>query len=115
MDHTPRGGLEVSQWFGRFQRSLELSLPENLASEEDQGSLGEVRVDRREKGIWITVTFSMASRPGVVFEWKQNVVPDLSADWDPEFASMLSRTHLIEWYHTEAKRRPSAADGIVRD
>ncbi|PBC82057.1 hypothetical protein SAMN05428945_3387 [Streptomyces sp. 2224.1] len=115
MEHTPRGGSHVSQWFGRFQRSLELSLPESLASEEDQGSLRDMRVDRREKGIWVTVAFSMASRPGVVFERNQNVVPDLSADWDPEFAAMLFRTHLIEWYHTEAKRRPPAADGVVRD
>ncbi|GAA5615147.1 hypothetical protein ACPCUV_16940 [Streptomyces platensis] len=115
MDHTPRGGMDVEQWLARFERSLESSLPKSLASEEDQGSLREMLVDRRAQGVWITATFSMASHPGVAFEWRQNVVPEFSADWDPEFAAMLFRTHLIEWYHTEAKRRPPAADGVVRD
>ncbi|MGA4881617.1 hypothetical protein NCG97_27060 [Streptomyces lydicamycinicus] len=115
MDHTPRGGMDVEEWLAQFQRSLERSLPKSLASEEDQGSLREMLVDRREQGVWITATFAMASHPGVAFEWRQNVVPELSADWDPAFASMLFRTHLIEWYHTEAKRRPPTADGVVRD
>ncbi|MFF7233704.1 hypothetical protein [Streptomyces sioyaensis] len=106
--------MERDEWLAQFQRSLERSLPKSLASEEDQGSLREMLVDRREQGIWITATFSMASRPGVAFEWQQNVVPELSTDWDPAFAAMLFRTHLIEWYHTEAKRRPPTADGVVR-
>lgn len=115
MDHTPRGGMEVHQWLAEFRRSTERSLPKSLASEEDQGSVQDMVVDRREEGVWITVTFSMASHPGVVFEWNRNVVPELSVDCDPELASLLFRTHLIEWYHTRAKRRPPAADGVVRN
>ncbi|UGY93057.1 hypothetical protein [Streptomyces gobiensis] len=72
-------------------------------------------LDHREDGVWAAASFSMASHPGVTFVWNQKIMPDLSAEWDPDFAAMLFSTHLIEWFHTEAKRRSPDADGIIQN
>ncbi|MFD9205134.1 hypothetical protein ACFVZM_02505 [Streptomyces sioyaensis] len=115
MDHTPRGGLDPHQWLDQFQRSAEPALRNNLATEEDQGLLQTLTLDHRGDSIWAIATFSMESHPAVTFVWSQRVMPDLSTEWDPEFASMLFRTHLIEWFHTKAKKRRPSADGVIRN
>ncbi|MFI1305572.1 hypothetical protein [Streptomyces sioyaensis] len=115
MDYTPRGGLDPHQWLDQFQRSAESAVRNDLAAEEDRGSLQKFALDHRNDGIWAIATFSMESHPAVTFVWSQRVMPDLSTEWDPEFASTLFGTHLIEWFHTEAKKRPPSADGIIRN
>ncbi|GFE12410.1 hypothetical protein Sgleb_04570 [Streptomyces glebosus] len=115
MDHTPRGGLDCNQWIDQFQQRAEPALRNDLAAEDDQGSLQNFALDHRDDGIWVIATFSMKSHPAVTYVWSQRVMPDLSAEWDPEFASMLFGTHLIEWFLTEARKRPPSADGIIRN
>jgi hypothetical protein len=57
----------------------------------------------------------MDKRPDLTFEYQRDVVPGLSADWEPDFAASLFETHLIEWFYTEAKNAPPDTDGVVRN
>ena len=115
MDYAPRGGLDAHQWLDQFQRAAEPAVRNDLAAEEDRGSLQNLTLDHRDDGVWAIATFSMKRHPAATFVWSQRVMPDLSTEWDPEFASMLFGTHLIEWFHTKAKKRTPPADGIIRN
>ncbi|MEU5424219.1 hypothetical protein AB0H73_01230 [Streptomyces olivoreticuli] len=115
MGYTSRDEAEPSRWISRFQQLVEPSLRNDLAAEESCGVLQEISLHHRDDGVWVSASFSMASHPGVTFVWDQRVMPDLSAEWDAEFAAMLFRTHLVEWFHTEAKRRTPGVDGFIRN
>ncbi|MEV4505578.1 hypothetical protein [Streptomyces klenkii] len=113
-EDTSPGEVESRRWISCFQQIVEPRLRDNLAAEESCGSLQGMTLDDRNDEAWVSARFSMATHPGVTFVWKQRVMPDLSVDWDPQFAAMLFCTHLIEWFHTEAKRRTPGADGTIR-
>jgi hypothetical protein len=115
MEHTPRGGLTPNEWLDEFQEAAETSIRSQLSTEEDRGTLHQLELDHRKDGVWAIASFSMDKRPGVTFVRSQKIMPDLSADWDPSFAAMLFDTHLIEWFHTEAKRQSPDTDGFVRN
>lgn len=115
MDREPRDELSLGQWMDQFKRAAEPGLRGELASEDDQGTLQELIITHRGDGAWVAATFSMASHPGITFIWDQRVIPDLSAEWEPDFAATLFSTHLIEWFHTKAKRRLPDVDGIIRN
>jgi hypothetical protein len=75
----------------------------------------DLAMEPRGDGVWAIATFTMCSVPDVTFVRSQRVVPDLRSEWDPEFAAMLFETHLIEWFHTDAKHRTPDAGGTVRN
>ncbi|GAA3884306.1 hypothetical protein GCM10023084_41500 [Streptomyces lacrimifluminis] len=114
-DQEPRGGLSPHEWLARFQDYAEEKLRNQLASEEDAGSLRDLVLAHREDGVWAIVTFVMESVPSVTFIRSQRVMPDLSSEWDPDFAAILFETHLIEWFHVDAKRRAPDSSGTVRN
>lgn len=111
----PYGGLPSHEWLARFQGSAEEKVRNQLASEEDAGNLRNLVLEHREDGVWAIATFTMSSVPLVTFIRSQRVMPDLSSEWDPEFAAMLFETHLIEWFHVDAKRRAPDSSGTVRN
>ncbi|MFE5924007.1 hypothetical protein [Streptomyces sp. NPDC056468] len=111
----PRGGLSPQEWLARFQDSAEAKLRDQFSSEEDAGSLSSLAFEEREDGVWGIATFSMCSVQGVTFIRSQRVMPDLSSEWDPDFAAMLFETHLIEWFYVDAKRKPPDSSGRVRN
>ncbi|GAA2359362.1 hypothetical protein [Streptomyces cuspidosporus] len=115
MELAVHGELSPEEWLERFQRAAEASMRSQFATEEDRGTLRELVFDSREDGVWATVSFSMASHPGITFIRSQRVMPDLSAEEDPDFAAMLLGIHLIEWFYTEARKKTPDADGIIRN
>lgn len=112
---TTHGGLSPDEWLAQFQPAAEASMRSQFATEEDRGTLREFDFASREDGVWATVSFSMVSCPGITFIRSQRVMPDLSADEDPDFAAMLFGTHLIEWFYTNARKKTPDADGIIRN
>ncbi|MGP3953575.1 hypothetical protein [Streptomyces sp. 7N604] len=115
MEEEPRGALSLDDWIDQFRQAAEAKVRNELGEEGNIGALRELTINRSETGGWAVASFSIDDRPGVTFVWSQQVAPDLSAKWEPDFAAMLFSTHLIEWYHTEAKRRPPGADGVIRN
>lgn len=115
MEREPRGGLPPQEWLARFQGSAEARLRGQFASEEDAGSLSSLAFEDREDGVWAIATFAMRSVQGVTFIRSQRVMPDLSSEWDPDFAAMLFETHLIEWFYVDAKRKTPDSSGTVRN
>lgn len=113
-DSEPHGGLSPDDWLARFATSAAEKVRVQLSSEEDAGELLDLAIETRKDGIWSNVTFTMHSTPGVTYIRSQRVMPDLSAEWDPEFAATLFETHLIEWFYTDGKRRAPDASGTVR-
>ncbi|GAB2956228.1 hypothetical protein GCM10023080_014250 [Streptomyces pseudoechinosporeus] len=114
-DQEPHGGLPPQEWLARFQGSAEEKIRNQLASEEGPGTLRDLVLEHREDGVWVIATFTMNSVPQVTFIRSQRIMPDLSSGWDPEFAAMLFETHLIEWFHVDAKRRAPDSSGTVRN
>ncbi|MFF1405136.1 hypothetical protein [Streptomyces sp. NPDC058294] len=109
------GGLPSQEWVARFRDSAAAKLREQFASEEDAGSLTSLTVEDREDGVWAIAAFVMRSVQGVTFIRSQRIVPDLSSDWDPDFAAMLFETHLIEWFYVDAKYKTPDPSGTVRN
>jgi hypothetical protein len=92
-----------------------VKLRHQFASDEDAGSLRSLAFEDRDDGVWAIATFTMRSVKGVTFIRSQRVMPDLSSEWDPDFAAMLFETHLIEWFHVEAKRKTPDPSGTIRN
>lgn len=114
-DQEPRDGISPREWLARFQVSAEEKIRSQLSSEEDSGALHDLVLEHREDGVWASATFTMNAGPQVTFIRSQRIMPDLSSGWDPEFAAMLFETHLIEWFHVDAKRRAPDSSGVVRN
>jgi hypothetical protein len=114
-NQEPHGGLSRQEWLARFQDSAEEKVRNQLASEEDRGAVHKLVLEHREDGVWAIATFTMDVAPAATFIRSQRVMPDLSSEWDPEFAAMLFETHLIEWFHVDAKRRAPDSSGTVRN
>ncbi|MBB6418879.1 hypothetical protein [Streptomyces sp. AK010] len=115
VEREPHGGLDPQEWLAGFQDSAEARLRGQFASEEDAGSLYSLALENREDGVWAIANFAMRSVQGVRFIRSQRVMPDLSSEWDPDFAAMLFETHLIEWFHVDAKRKTPDSTGTVRN
>lgn len=115
MEHEPHGGLSPQEWLARFQDSAEAKLRHQFTSDEDAGSLYSLAFEDRKDGVWAIATFAMRSVQDVTFIRSQRIMPDLSSEWDPDFAAMLFETHLIEWFHVDAKRKKPDSSGTVRN
>lgn len=115
MEDTPRSGLTIDEWVAEFLQAAEASIRNQLSSNSDHGTLRHLTLEHRGDGIWAIATFSMDTHPGVTFIRSQNIVPDLSGDWEAAFAATLFDTHLIEWFYAEAKNTPPDPHGIVRN
>lgn len=114
VEREPHGGLPPQEWLAIFQDSAEAKLRHQFASDEDAGSLQNLAFEDREDGVWAIATFAMCSVQDVTFIRSQRIMPDLSSEWDPDFAAMLFETHLIEWFHVDAKHKTPDSSGTVR-
>ncbi|MFJ4329077.1 hypothetical protein ACIP3A_39040 [Streptomyces tricolor] len=114
-DRESSGVIPPQEWLARFKDSAEAKLRGQFASEEDAGSLSSLTIEDREDGVWAIAAFTMHSAQGVTFIRSQRIIPDLSSEWDPDFAAMLFETHLIEWFHMDAKHKTPDSSGTVRN
>ena len=113
MESAPVAGQQLDGWIESFRRHAEANIRAELAGDPNLGTLRDFRLDAREDGLWAAASFTVDIRPGTVFSWTEHIVPVLSTRWPPDFAATLYATHLIEWFHTRAKRRVPASGGTV--
>lgn len=111
---VPRGVETEQEWMDAFLRMARAGVDDELGPGSNPGTLDELKIESAGGDLWVRAAFVMDGHPDVTFSWGEPVIPELSEDWDPEFAATLFKVHLIEWFHTVAKRQKPDQQGVVR-